>query len=120
MASYTASQLNGAGVPIEALTAGVSYVFSITSSSCTGSAYFTVETVRNNSGFYDSTRPTNALGLYSSFSDIDQDTLITSSYISSVVVPEGGGIYQFTPTSNIALSSSFLRGTGGITLDITI
>ena len=58
--------------------------------------------------------------LYSSFSDIDQDTLITSSYISSVVVPEGGGIYQFTPTSNIALSSSFLRGTGGITLDITI
>ncbi len=120
MASYSAIQLNGAGTPIEALTGGVSYVFTIGNSGSIGSAYFTVETVRNNSGFYDSTRPTNSLGLYSSFSNIDQDTLITSSYISSVVVPEGGGIYQFTPTSNIALSSSFLRGTGGITLDITI
>ena len=119
MASYSAIQLNGAGTPIEALTGGVSYVFNIDLKS-TGSAYFTVETVRDGDGFYDSTRPTNALGLYSSFSDIDQNTLITSSYISSVVVENGGGIYQFTPTSNIALSSSFLRGTGGITLDITI
>ena len=72
MASYTASQLNGAGTPIEALTAGVSYVFTI------------------------------------------------GNTTSTVVVENGGGIYQFTPTSNIALSSSFLRGTGGITLDITV
>mgnify|MGYP000852310517 CR=1 FL=1 len=120
MASYTASQLNGEGTSIEALTAGVSYVFNITNTTSTGSAYFTVETVRDSKGFYNSTRPTNASGSYSSFSDIDQNTLITSSYISSVVVPEGGGIYQFTPTSNIALSSSFLRGTGDISLDITV
>ena len=119
MASYTASQLNGAGTPIEALTGGVSYVFTITNTTSTGSAYFTVETVRDDDGFYDSTRPTNALGLYSSFSDIDQNTLITSSYISSVVVPEGGGVYQFTPTSNVDVSSSFLRATGGITLSIS-
>jgi len=59
-------------------------------------------------------------GSYSSFSDIDQNTLITSSYISSVVVTEGGGVYQFTPTSNVALSSSFLRGTGGISVGITV
>lgn len=120
MASYTADQLYGAGTPIEALTAGVSYVFTITNTTSTGSAYFTVETVRDSNGFYDSTRPTNAIGSYSSFSDIDQNSLITSSYISSVVVPEGGGTYQFTPTSNIALSSSFLRGTGGITLNIAV
>ena len=119
MASYTASQLNGAGTPIEALTVGVSYVFTITNTTSTGSAYFTVETVRNYSGSYGG-QPTNALGTYSSFSSIDQDFMISSSYISSVVVPEGGGIYQFTPTSNIALSSSFLRGTGGISLDITV
>jgi|TARA_R110000764_G_scaffold47656_1_gene106191 hypothetical protein len=119
MASYTASQLNGAGTPIEALTAGVSYVFTIGNTTSTGSAYFTVETVKNYSGSYAG-QPTNALGLYSSFSDIEQDFLITSSFVSSVVVENGGGIYQFTPTSNIALSSSFLRGTGGITLDITV
>ena len=119
MANYTAEQLSGAGTPIEVLTGGVSYVFTIGNTTSTGSAYFTVETVRDNKGFY-STQPTNALGLYSSFSSIEQNTLITSSYISSVVVENGGGIYQFTPTSNIALSSSFLRGTGGITLDITV
>ena len=120
MASYTASQLKGAGTPIEELTGGVSYVFNITNTTSTGSAYLTVETVRDSKGFYDSTRPVNAEGLYSLFSGIDQNTLITSSYISSVVVPEGGGVYQFTPASNIALSSSFLRGTGGISLDITV
>ena len=117
MASYTANQLNGAGTPIEALTAGVSYAFTITNTTSTGSAYFTVETVRDSNGFYDSTRPTNALGIYSLFS---VEGLITSSYISSVVVTDLGGIYQFTPTSNIALGSSFLRGTGGISLDITV
>ena len=120
MASYTASQLNGEGTPIEALTGGVSYVFNITSTTSTGSAYFTVETVRDDSGFYDSTRPTNALGLYSSFSDIEQNTLITSSYISSVIVENGGGIYQFTPDSNVVAGSSYLRATGGMTLEITV
>ena len=32
---------------IEALTAGVSYVFTIGNTTSTGSAYFTVETVKN-------------------------------------------------------------------------
>jgi hypothetical protein len=119
MASYTASQLNGAGTPIEVLTGGVSYVFTITNTTSTGSAYFTVETARNLSGSYAG-QPTNALGLYSSFSDIELNTLITSSYISSVVVGKGGGTYQFTPTSNVAVSSSFLRATGGMSLEITV
>jgi hypothetical protein len=119
MASYTASQLNGVGTPIEALTGGVSYVFSISNTTSTGSAYFTVETVRNYSGSYAG-QTTNALGLYSSFSDIEQNTLITSSYISSVVVERGGGTYQFTPTSNVAVSSSFLRATGDMSLEITV
>ena len=119
MASYTASQLNGVGTPIEALTGGVSYVFTITNTTSTGSAYFTVETARNLSGSYAG-QPTNALGLYSSFSDIELNTLITSSYISSVVVGKGGGTYQFTPTSNVAVSSSFLRATGGMSLEITV
>jgi len=119
MASYTADQLNGEGTPIEALTGGVSYVFSIGNTTSTGSAYFTVETVKNYSGSYAG-QPTNALGLYSSFSDIDQDTLITSSYISSVVVVEGGGTYQFTPASDVSIGSSYLRATGGMTLSITV
>ena len=50
---------------------------------------------------------------------IDEDTLITSSFISSIVVPQGGGSYTFTPTANVAVSSSFLRSTGGVTLTIS-
>tara|TARA_R110000772_G_scaffold133355_1_gene241781 strand:- start:492 stop:1646 length:1155 start_codon:yes stop_codon:yes gene_type:complete len=117
MAEYNANQLSGAGTPIEALTGGDEYEFTIGDPTCSGSAYFTVETVRNSSGYYGG-QPTNALGLYSDFVSINQDTLITSSYISSVVVPDGGGSYKFTPTSDVAISSSFLRGTGGITLNI--
>ena len=113
MALYNANQLNGAGTPIEALTGGTAYLFSITSSACTGSAYFTVETVRNSSGYYGG-QPTNAIGSYYEFVSINQDTLITSSYISSVVIPEGISSYKFIPILDVAVSSSFLRATGGI------
>ena len=120
MASYTANQLSGAGVLIEELTGGVSYVFNIGNTTSIGSAYFTVETVRDSKGFYNSTSPTNALGLYSSFSDIEQDFMISSSYISSVVVEKGGGVYQFTPDSTVDAGSSYLRATGDMTLEITV
>lgn len=115
MASYTADQLKGAGTPTERLEGSV--VFELENNS-TGSAYFTVETVRNYSGSY-SGQPTNALGTYASFSSIDPDTLVTSSYISSVVVPQGSSTYQFTPTETVAVSSSMLRATGEVSLTIS-
>ena len=119
MASYTGNELSGKGIPIEALTAGVEYIFTVTTpSTLLGSAYFTFETVRNANGFYD-TQPSNSLGSYASFTSIDEDTLITSSFISAVVVPQGGGSYTFTPTANVAISSSFLKSTGGVTLTIS-
>ena len=115
MASYTAAQLKGAGTPTEALS-GVK-TFTITNT-LSGSAYFTVETVRNYSGSYAG-QATNALGSYGTFTGINADTLITSSFISSVVVPSGVSSYQFTPTSTVAVSSSMLRGTGDISLVIS-
>ena len=118
MASYTADQLYGAGTPIEALTATTTYTFTLSTPVASGSAYFTIETVRNANGFYD-TQPSNSSGSYSSFTSIDEDTLITSSFISSVVVPQGGGSYTFTPRADIAISSSFLKSTGGVTLTIS-
>ena len=118
MATYTAEQLSGAGTPIEALTAATTYTFTLSTPVSSGSAYFTIETVRNANGFYD-TQPSNSLGSYASFTSIDEDTLITSSFISSVVVPQGGGSYTFTPTANVAISSSFLKTTGGVTLTIS-
>ena len=115
MASYTQEQLNGAGTPIEAITGNVTFTFTSTN---TGSSYFTMETVKNVSGSYDSSSPTNAVGAYSSFARIDEDTLITSSYIASVVVPDGNSFFDFNPTTNIALSSSMLRATGEVSLVI--
>mgnify|MGYP003653354813 FL=1 len=94
MALYTAEQLKGAGVPIEALTAGteVTFILKRPLDYLSGSAYFTVETVRNSDGFYDATLPTNALGVYGMDTGLESTkSLITSSYISSVVVQ---------PTSN--------------------
>jgi len=115
MATYTAQQLNGAGTPTEELT-GLKR-FSLTNPS-SGSAYFTVETVRNATGSY-ANKPTNALGVYNLVSNLDMDTLVTSSYISSIVVPPGLSAYTFTPSATVAVGSSMLRATGGITLEIS-
>ena len=115
MATYTAAQLSGSGTPTEVLSGAKTFTLSNPLSS---SAYFTVETVRNATGSY-ADQPTNALGTYASFTGIDSDTLITSSYISSVVLPSGASSYQFTPSSNVAVSSSMLRATGGVTLTIS-
>ena len=116
MASYTAKQLKGEGTPTEALSGQKTFTLTSTLS---GSAYFTVETVKNATGSYTD-QPTNALGTYATFVGIDIDTLITSSFISSVVVPSGAvSSYKFTPTANVAISSSMLRATGGITLTIS-
>ena len=115
MASYTAKQLKGAGTPTEALSGQKTFTLTNPSS---GSSYFTVETVRNATGSYTD-QPTNALGVYATFTKISDDTLITSSYISSVVVPSGVSSYQFTPTATVAISSSMLRATGGTSLVIS-
>jgi hypothetical protein len=116
MASYNSNQLYGAGAPIEALTSGTTYTFTI-ASSATGSTYFTLETVRNPLGFYDSTSSTTARGTFGSLTNITG--LVSSSYVFSVIVNQGGGSFTFSPATNIAASGSFLRGTGGISLTIS-
>jgi hypothetical protein len=118
MASYTAQQLNGVGTPTEELPGGVLKLFTLTNPS-SGSAYFTVETVSNTTGSYQG-QPTNALGIYAGYTgSISASTLITSSYISSIVCPSGVNAYTFAPTATVAVSSSMLRATGGISLVIS-
>lgn len=116
MASYTSNQLYGAGTPIEALTSGSTYTFDITSPA-SGSTYFTLESVRNPIGFYDSSSSATAEGIFENLTNVT--SLVSSSYIFSVVVNPGGGSFDFTPSNNIAASGSFLRGTGGISLTIS-
>jgi hypothetical protein len=116
MASYTSNQLYGAGTPIEALTSGTTYTFTI-ASPATGSSYFTLETVRNPIGYYDSTTPTTAVGTFGNLTNVTG--LVSSSYVFSVIVNQGGGSFTFIPAANVAASGSFLRGTGGISLNIS-
>ena len=116
MASYTSNQLKGKGTSTEALVGNKTFTLTNPSS---GSAYFTIETVKDNNGFYNTSSATNALGVYSNFTSIDEDTLITSSYIASVVVPSGGGSFQFDSTVDVAESGSFLRATDGVSLVIS-
>jgi len=114
MASYTAEQLYGAGTPCEEISGN--YTFDIISPN-DQVAYFTIETVRNGIGFYDSSSATNTLGFFSNFDNVI--SLITSSYIASICVGVGGGSFDFEPDDTIALSGSFFRGTGGISLGVT-
>jgi hypothetical protein len=114
MASYTKSQLRE-GTPTEALSGNKT--FTLTNNS-TGSVYFTMETVSDNTGSF-SGKPTNAVGVFSSFVGINEDSLVSSSYIASVVIPEGESSFRFNPTVDVVISSSLLRGTGEISLVIT-
>jgi len=123
MASFTGKQLSGAGTPIPALTAGSVYNFRfLTPPFLSGSGYFTMETVRDVLGFYDSTSPTNAVGTYDFATGGDAVlTPITSPYIMSGVVSptsDRTGSFIFTPTENIVAGSSMLRTTGDIKLEI--
>ena len=114
MATY--SDIGGQGKLTTAPISGATSVTITTPASLTGSAYFVLETVRNSSGSYDSTSSTNALGSYSNLSGISG--LVTSSYIFSVVVENGGGSFDFTPSATITAGSAYIRGTGGITVEI--
>ena len=85
------------------------------------SVYFTVETFRNELGFYESPfSPANAIGIYSNFTGINPEHLVTSSYIFSEVIPPGSSSFTFIPTSVISTGSVYFRGTGDMNVTITI
>jgi len=122
MASYTSEQLYGIGAPSEAFTGGASKRFIFTNPS--SSAYFTFEGVRNSDGFYDSTSTKVTSGSVTNFArDFDKlqssgSAFISSSYIFSMVIPNGSSQFDFTPAQTLPVSSSFLRGTGEFSLVI--
>jgi len=121
MATYTPSQLYGTGSLNETLSGAKTFTFSNPSSS----AYFTLEGIRNSDGFYDSTSNIVAEGTYTSFDgDFDRiqnisSSLITSSYIFSMVIPRGNGSFIFTPSPAVAINTAYLKGTGEYTLVIS-
>jgi hypothetical protein len=115
--TYTAAQLygnNGEGTSSINLTASVQYLFTVDSTS--GSNYFTMETVRNEQGFYDSSSKKNTSGSY--FANAVA-TRVSSDYISGFALKQSPyNSFTFTPAINITGSTLMLRGTGGVTLTI--
>ena len=112
MATYTYSQLYGSGSIGENLSLLKTFTFTNPS----GSSYFTMETIRNGQGFYDSSSPTNFLGTYIVSESMGQ---VTSSYISSVVVQPGVSSFKFTPSTSVVGTTYSLRGTGMYSLTIS-
>jgi len=113
MATYTATQLYGTGSLGENLTSGSTYTFTFTNPS--GSSYFTLETVRNNIGQYDTTSPKCTSG---SWIVSESMGFVSSSYIASVVVQPGSSVLTFTPATSSAGTLYYLKGTGAYSLTI--
>jgi hypothetical protein len=115
--NYTAAQLygnNGEGTSSINLSASVQYVFTVDSTS--GSNYFTMETVRNNQGYYDATSKKNTSGSYFT-AGIPQK--VSDDYIAGFALkPSPYNGFTFTPATNITGSTLLLRGTGNVTLSI--
>ena len=117
MAIYNPSQLYGAGVLGENLTRSTTYTFAFTNPSA--SAYFTLETVRNPSGFYDTGSARNVSGSWTVSASMQNGFITQSDYIASVVVPPGNSSLTFTPATQVTGSNYYLRGTGAVGLTIS-
>jgi hypothetical protein len=109
MANYNVSVTQSIVIQPANISAGELTTYTI-SNPLIGSSYFTLETVRNNNGFYNSTSPKNTSGSFSLGTGLSG--LVQSDYISAVVVAPGGGILTFTPAVSIIASTLNLRGTG--------
>lgn len=114
MATYTYQQLSGTGSAGENLSGLKTFTFTNPSAS----SYFTMQTFPTDGrGFYTSSAFTNFQGTYSVTAST---SLVTSSYIAGVVVPQGTTKFTFTPTYAIVSGSNYrLRGTGMYSLTIS-
>lgn len=113
MATYNAGQLSGTGSIGENLSGLKTFVFANSGST---DNYFTLETVRNPNGFYDTGSATNAAGTWVTSASMG---FVSSPYIASVVVPVGVSSLRFTPAASVTGTTYYLRGTGDFTLAIS-
>ena len=91
------------------ISTGTSTTYAI-SNPLSASAYFTLETVPNNQGFYTASSPKNTSGSFTLGSGLSG--LVQSDYIASVVVAPGGGTLTFVPQTAITAATLKLRGIG--------
>lgn len=125
MANYTAEQLREGVLITDALIGETNFNF-IFPSSLSGSAYFTFETKRNITGSYADVTP-----LAKGDKEVGGSSLIVvkpsgsayeTGYIWSAVVRDGGSnpnnVITWTPAVNVGVGTAYLRGTGGISVQV--
>ena len=123
MPTITFDQLNGKGIlNPDTFDANQTYNITMGAPTCSGSAYFTMEATRDADGSFDGFSPQPAKANFTKFVNINQDTLIVSkspgefeSHVWSIVIPPGGGTFDYFPLTTTFDGTVFLRGTGGIT-----
>ena len=111
MATYTADQLYGNGVVGENITANTSRTFTFTNPS--GSSYFTIETVQDNTGSFSGKQKTTSGSWAPSGSNMGP---VQSDYIAAAVVPPGVSYVVLTPASSITGTNYRMKGTGAFSM----
>ena len=111
MATYTADQLYGNGVEGENITANTSKTFTFSNPS--GSSYFTIETVQDNTGSFSGKQKTTSGSWAPSGSNMGP---VQSDYIAAVVVPPGVSYVVLTPASTITGTNYRMKGTGAFNM----
>lgn len=109
MATVNVSVTQSIEVQPTNLTAATPITYSI-DNPLEGSSYFTLETVRDNDGFYSSTSPKNLEGTITY--GVGISGMVKDNYKAGIVVSSGGGDIVFTPTNNVTATTLLLRGTG--------
>ena len=130
MANYTAQELAQGVLVKDALIGETNFNFTFPSS-LSGSAYFTFETLSNNTGSY-----AGVTGLAKGDKEVGASSLIvvkptgsnpvvtgrTSDFIWSAVMRDGGSaannVITWTPDVNVGVGTARLRGTGGISVNV--
>jgi hypothetical protein len=83
-----------------------------------GSSYFTLETVPNSDGFYDSSSPKNMSGSFELKSGVIG--LVRDDYKMGAVIEKGSSELVFTPAINVVGNTVKVRGISGISFGIDI
>ena len=125
MADYTAQQLNDGVLITDGLVGETNFNFTFPAS-MSGSAYFTFETLANNTASYS-----GIVGLAKGIKSVVGTSKIqvkpvgtngnTDDFIWSAIVMDGNtvgnNVITWTPTTNVGVGTALLRGTGGISLN---
>lgn len=113
MATYT--EIEGQGKLTTANITGATTITITTPPALIGAAYFVLEAIRTSEGVYNSSSPS----LAGSISGLAGGSYVQNNHVIGVAVPNAGVTFTYTPDSTISSGEAYVRGTGGITVEIS-